>query len=167
MNNSVKVTLRVILLILTQVLIGNKMRIFDFVNPQWCILFVLWFPIRAEKALLLITSFFFGLTLDFFSNSGGIYAAAFTLIGFVRLSIFKRILNKKEFFSKQFEYNTYGTNTKILLVFSIALLFHLALFGLEYFNISSYWTVIWKAFVSSIFTTFVSVVVLSIFSPNQ
>ncbi len=167
MNNTVKVILRAVLLLLTQILIGNKMRIFDFVNPQWCILFLMWFPIRNERNSLLLSCFGFGLVLDFFSNSGGIHAAAFTFIAFSRLFIFQKILNTKEFFDQSFKYNTYGTNTKILLVFSIAFLFHFVLFGLSYFDFSALGTVLWKTFVSSIFTTFVSVVVISIFSPNQ
>ncbi|WP_010137101.1 rod shape-determining protein MreD [Ochrovirga pacifica] len=166
MNDTLKLILRAILLLLTQVLIGNKMRIFGFVNPQWSLLFVLWFPIKVETTLFLITSFFFGLSLDFFSNSGGIHAAAFTFVAFLRMPVFKKILNKKEVFEKNFEYNLYRTSTKLVMIFVLSFLFHFVQFGLSYFDISTIGTVLWKAAVSSIFTTFVTLVVLSIFSPN-
>ncbi|MDO6801449.1 rod shape-determining protein MreD [Wenyingzhuangia sp. 1_MG-2023] len=167
MNNNIKIILRAVILILSQVLIGNQMRIFDYINPQWCILFVLWYPIRTEKSTILLPSFLFGLALDFFGNSGGINAASFTLIAFLRLSIFKRLLSQNELHIKAFKYNNYGTATMIAMVFSLAFLHHLMLFSLSYFDVSFAWTIVWKSFVSSIFTTFVTVVFISIFSPNK
>lgn len=167
MNENIKIILRAIILILSQVLIGNHIRIFDFINPQWSILFVLWYPIRPEKTTMLFPCFLFGLLLDMFGNSGGINAASFTLIAFLRLSIFKRVLGTNELHVKNFTYNNYTTSTKIVMVFLLALIHHMVIFGLSYFDLALTWTVVWKSLVSSIFTTFVTVVFLSVFSPSK
>lgn len=167
MNSNLKIIFRAIILILTQVLIGNHIRIFDFINPQWSILFVMWYPIKAEKSAILFPCFLFGLALDIFGNSGGINAASFTLISFLRLSIFKRILSTKELHIKLFTYSTYRTSSNIVMVFSLAIIHHLILFSLSYFDFSHLWPILWKSLVSSIFTTFVTVVLLSIFSPSK
>lgn len=167
MNENIKIILRAVILILSQVLIGNHIRIFDFINPQWSILFVLWYPIRSEKTTMLFPCFLFGLLLDLFGNSGGINAASFTLIAFLRLSIFKSILGANELHVKNFTYNSYTTSTKIVMVLTLAFIHHLVVFGLSYFDFEFAWTIIWKSFISSIFTTFITVVFLSLFSPSK
>ena len=47
--------------------------------------------------IILIISFLLGLSIDFFSDSGGINAAATLFIAYIRLPILSAILRKNEF----------------------------------------------------------------------
>ena len=95
---NIKILIRFLLLIPLQVLIANHMRLFGYINPQICLLFVLWYPLKKDVSGFLANSFLFGLIIDMFSNSGGVNAAACLLIAYTRLpmreSIGKRLSNR-------------------------------------------------------------------------
>ena len=91
-----KILGRFLLLIPLQVLIANHMRIFGYINPQICLLFVIWYPLRKDITGLLLNTFLFGILLDIFSNSGGVNTAALLFISYVRLPIIKFIFNDKD-----------------------------------------------------------------------
>lgn len=85
MNNQfLKNIIRFVLLILLQVLILNNVQLHQLINPFIYILFILLLPIGASRWLVLVTSFLLGLTVDVFSDSGGIHAAACVLIAYIR-----------------------------------------------------------------------------------
>ena len=88
---------RFIVLVLLQVLILNKINLFGHINPMVYIVWVFLFPIRKNKTAFLLLSFLLGLTIDHFSDSGGIHAAATLFIAFYRLSLLEFILRKTDF----------------------------------------------------------------------
>ena len=79
-------TFRFVVLVLLQVLVLNKVNLFGYLNPMVYIVWVFLFPVRKNKTTFLILSFLLGLTIDSFSDSGGIHAAATLFIAFYRLS---------------------------------------------------------------------------------
>jgi len=72
-----------ILLVLLQVLVFSNMRIGAYV-PYVYVLFILIFPIKSDRSIFLFSSFLLGLSLDFFFSSGGVHAAACTIIAYIR-----------------------------------------------------------------------------------
>jgi rod shape-determining protein MreD len=50
--------------------------------PLPYLLFIILYPVNGNRSGLLITSFLLGLTMDVFSNSGGVHAAACVIILF-------------------------------------------------------------------------------------
>jgi len=85
MNNLfIKNIVRFVLLILLQVLILNNVQLHQLINPFIYILFILLLPISTSRWLVLLTSFVLGLTVDIFSDTGGIHAAACVLIAYLR-----------------------------------------------------------------------------------
>mgnify|MGYP000229647629 CR=1 FL=1 len=77
-----------IILVLLQTLVFDHMKIGDY-TPYVYVLFILLFPVNYNKSLFLFISFLLGLSLDAFSSSGGVHAAACTVIAFIRPTILK------------------------------------------------------------------------------
>ena len=98
MNNLIfSNSIRFIGLILLQVLVLNYVNLFGYLNPMVYIVWIFLFPIRKNQTFFLLASFILGLSVDFFSDSGGINAAATLFIAFIRLPILKAVLRKSDF----------------------------------------------------------------------
>lgn len=166
-SDFIKIVGRFLLLIPLQVLIANHMRIFGYINPQICLLFVLWYPLKKDVTSLLLSAFLFGIILDIFCNSGGVNTAALLFVCYVRLPIIKFIFNDKDINLKLFKYSNYGTLQKITLIFTLAFIHQLIIYVLEYFNVSYVGTILFKTLTNSLFTTFVVVIFLSIFTSTK
>ncbi|NIJ45854.1 cell shape-determining protein MreD [Wenyingzhuangia heitensis] len=164
---NIKILIRFLLLIPLQVLIANHMRLFGYINPQISLLFLLWYPLKKDVSGFLVNSFLFGLMIDLFSNSGGVNAAACLLLAYTRLPIIKFIFNDKEINLKLFKYSNYSTMPKIALIFSLAFIHQFTVYSLEYFNVSYILTILQKTFTNSLFTTFVVIIFLSIFTSTK
>lgn len=164
---NIKILIRFLLLIPLQVLIANHMRLFGYINPQICLLFALWYPLKKDISGFLVTSFLFGLIIDMFSNSGGVNAAACLLIAYARLPILKFVFNDRDLNLKLFKYSNYGTVPKIVLIFCLALIHQLTIYTLEYFSFSHILSILYKTFTNSLFTTFVVIIFLSIFTSTK
>ena len=77
--------IRYILFILFQVFVlDNIPPIHQFIVPYIYFLFILWLPFNINRFLLLIVSFLFGLTLDYFTGTPGLHAAPCVLIAYLR-----------------------------------------------------------------------------------
>ncbi|NLL28575.1 MAG: hypothetical protein GX259_07245 [Bacteroidales bacterium] len=89
--------IRFIIVFLLQALLFNYLNIFGFINPSFYLYFVLLIPFETPVWLLLIISFFTGLTQDIFVSTGGIHAAATTAIAGIRPFLSNIIIAKKEY----------------------------------------------------------------------
>ncbi|MDO9262197.1 MAG: rod shape-determining protein MreD, partial [Flavobacteriaceae bacterium] len=67
---------RFIGLVFLQILIFNNINLLGYINPYPYLAFVILFPYKKERSSLLFLSFLIGLTLDFFTDSGGVHAAS-------------------------------------------------------------------------------------------
>ena len=85
MSDLIKNILRFALFILFQVFILNEVPpLHQFIIPYIYFLYILWLPFNTNRFLLLLISFAFGLTLDYFTGSGGLHAAPCVLIAYLR-----------------------------------------------------------------------------------
>ncbi|MFN8289224.1 MAG: rod shape-determining protein MreD [Chitinophagaceae bacterium] len=85
MSDIVKNIARFILFIVIQVYVLNKIpHLHRYITPYLYYLFILWLPFSISRSWLLIVGFLTGLTLDYFTNTPGLHAAACTLIAYVR-----------------------------------------------------------------------------------
>lgn len=96
--------IRFILLLAAQVLIFNRIDLFGFINPFPYILFIILYPVNGNRSGLLISSFFLGLLMDMFWNSGGVHAAACVILAYYRPALFKFS------FGLSYEYQTVRLN---------------------------------------------------------
>ncbi len=83
--------IRFVLLVLIQVLILNNLQLPGVFNPYIYPLFLLLLPIKMPHWLLFLVGFAAGLTIDLFSNTMGMHAAASVLLCFMRPHVFKLI----------------------------------------------------------------------------
>jgi len=85
MSDLVRNTVRFVLFILVQYYVLFQIRpLHQFVVPYVYYLYVLWLPFSMGRMSLMFVSFAFGLTLDYFTQTPGLHAAACTLIAYVR-----------------------------------------------------------------------------------
>lgn len=166
-SDFIKIVARFLLLIPLQVLIANHIRIFGYINPQISLLFVLWYPLKKDKTSILLSAFLFGIILDHFSNSGGVNTAALLFVSYIRLPIIKFVFNDKDINLKLFRYTNYSTLQKITMIFILAFIHQLIIYTLEYFSIAFAGTILVKSLTNSLFTTFVAVIFLTIFTSTK
>jgi hypothetical protein len=76
---------RFILFLLVEVFVLNRVpHLHRFISPSLYFLFILWLPFFISPRWLLLIGFATGLTLDYFTMTPGLHAAACVLIAYVR-----------------------------------------------------------------------------------
>ena len=96
MSNLLKNIIRFILFILFQVFILNKVPpLHQFIIPYLYFLFILWLPFSINRFFLLVISFVFGLSLDYFTGTQGLHAAPCVLIAYVRPFLLNLLIPKE------------------------------------------------------------------------
>tara|TARA_B100000767_G_scaffold69723_1_gene66357 strand:+ start:2416 stop:2937 length:522 start_codon:yes stop_codon:yes gene_type:complete len=150
----INIFLRFVILILIQGLVFNKFDLNGIYDPYVSVVFVLIYPVKTNRIFFLIISFFFGLSLDFFSNTLGINAAAFTIIAFLKPNIMNFVFGNF--------YDPHGVKMiknyiiestiyqKILYLFLIIFIHHFFMFLLESFSIDQLYLVFKKTIFSSL-----------------
>ncbi|MCF6214275.1 MAG: rod shape-determining protein MreD [Flavobacteriaceae bacterium] len=141
-----------VILILLQVAVFNNISLFGYAQPMFYILFIFLYPITQRKSLFLFLAFLLGLSIDFFSNSGGMNAAATLFIAYIRLPILKAISRKLEFDKDLFNFNNLTFNKQFSYLFILTFVHHFIIFQLSYFKFSALGLVLINTLFSSIFT---------------
>lgn len=96
MSSLLKNIIRFILFILVQILILNEVPpLHQFIIPYIYFLFILWLPFKLNRFALLVISFLFGLTLDYFTGTPGLHAAPCTLIAYLRPFLLNLLIPKE------------------------------------------------------------------------
>lgn len=168
MNNLILINLfRFIGLVLIQVLVFNHINLFGYINPMVYISWVFLFPVRKNIGLFLILSFLLGLTIDFFSDSGGINAASILVIAFIRLPILKFVIRKTDFDYLLFNLRAVSFSKAFVFITILTLIHHFIVFSLEYFNFSSFNSIISNTIFTSIFTIIISILGIIIFTKKK
>jgi len=142
-----------ILLILLQVLFFNNIQFSGYVNPYVYIMFILLLPVEIPAWLLLLLSFFTGLTVDFFTGSPGMHSSATLLAGFVRPQIL-RVISPRDGYEAGSAPSmlTYGLRWFFIYSLVMILVHHTVLFYLEVFRLSEFFRTMLRVLLSSIFT---------------
>ena len=95
MSLLLKNTIRFILFILIQVFVLFKVPpLHRFITPYLYYLYILWLPFNMPMLSLTAIGFLFGLTLDYFTNTPGLHAAACTLIAYARPFIINVLISQ-------------------------------------------------------------------------
>lgn len=155
--------LRFFVLVLVQVLILNNINFLGYINPYIYILFIILYPVKNSRTLFIFLSFLLGLSVDLFTDSGGVHAGASVFIAFIRPPILK------------FSFGTIYENQTIkfaqtepgnrLIYFSmLTVIHHFIMFSLEIFNMSDIILIFQKTLFSSIFTILLCLLITVLFS---
>lgn len=82
---------RFIVLVAAQVLIVDHVNMGGYINPPIYLLFLLLLPFQIPGWILLISSFFLGMSVDIFSNSTGLHAASTVFAAFMRPAVIRGV----------------------------------------------------------------------------
>ena len=157
---------RFFLLLAAQLIIFNNINLFGYINPFPYILFVILFPVNGNKQLLIISSFLLGITMDLFSNSGGVHTTACLILAYARPSILKFS------FGVSYEYQTIKINDSLtserfsFLLVSVVI-HHFTLFILEVFQLSFLWDILLRTIIGTLFTLLICILLIYIFKPSK
>lgn len=161
----IKNIVRFFLLLLMQIIVFNNIELFGYINPYPYLIFILLYSVNSNRYGLLLWSFALGLTLDMFSNSGGVHTAACLVLAYFRHHIFKIA------FGLSYEYQTIkigraSLQEQLVFVSICVLIHHTVLFLLEAFSFNLLGYAMLKTLLSGIFTTIFSVLIINIFKTN-
>lgn len=164
MNNAFKISLRFLVLILVQVLFLNNIHFLGYLNPYAYILFILLLPFETPRWVLLISAFALGLSVDFFSNSLGLHAAACVFAAYFRPGVMSLITSRREY-EPGVEPSIADLGFQWFFIYALILtsLHHLMLFLLEVFRFSNFFSTLGHSFVNALFTVFVIILSQYIF----
>lgn len=167
MNSTLLVNVfRFVFLLALQILVFNNMNFWGYVSAFPYILFIILYPVNGNKANLLIASFFLGLIMDLFSNSGGVHATACVLLAYMRPAFFKFS------FGLSYEYQTIKLNEvltpeRFTFILLAVITHNSVLFLLESFEISFILDVLIRTVLSTLFTILICIILIYLIKPNK
>ncbi|GAP68874.1 rod shape-determining protein MreD [Bacteroidales bacterium 6E] len=153
----IKYFLMFIFVVLIQVLILNQLQISGYLNPYFYVLFILLLPVSTPRYLVLLLAFISGFSIDFFTDTPGLHAAATTMIGYLRTPVLYLVSGRG---SDMAEYPTLKNNgLRWFLVYSVllVLIHHFFLFYMEVFSFTGFFRTLIRVIFSTILSVFVIV----------
>jgi hypothetical protein len=167
MNSIVLVNIfRFILLLAVQILVFNNMDFWGYVSAFPYILFIILYPVNGNKYGLLLSSFFLGIVMDLFCNSGGVHATACVLLAYIRPTFFKFS------FGLSYEYQTVKLNDvltpeRFTFILLSVITHNFTIFLLESFQISFILDVLVRTLLSTVFTIITCIILIYLIKPNK
>ena len=153
----IKYLLLYLFVVLVQVLILNQLQVSGYLNPYFYMLFILLLPVSTPRYLVLFLAFFTGFTIDFFTDTPGLHAAATTLLGYLRTPVLYLVSGRG---SDIAEYPSLKNNgLRWFLIYSVVLVLvhHFFLFYMEVFSFTGFFRTLIRAIFSTILSVFVIV----------
>ena len=149
----IKNIFRFIVFVLLQVLLLNKINFLGYLSPYLYVLFILLLPFETPGWALLVFSFLTGMTIDLFSGTSGLHAAAATFTGVIRPLAIK-IVGEKPSYDITSQPGIRDMGVKWFLQYIIILVFihHFVLNLLEVFSFHEFFQTLFRAVLSSVFT---------------
>jgi len=167
MNSTVIINIvRFILLLALQVVVCKNINLFGYIDPYPYILFILLYPVNGNRAGLLVSSFFLGLILDMFMDSGGAHATACVTLAYLRPVFFKFS------FGVSYEYQTVKINDRLsperfsFILISIVT-HHLILYLLEIFRFSLILDALIRVLATTVFTLLTCIIIIYLIKPAK
>lgn len=147
---------RFLIVVAIQVIILNQIYFNGYITPYIYPLFILMLPFDVKGWVLLLSSFTLGLSIDMFSDSLGMHAAASLFMAFMRPFIIRFISIKSDFdpgTEPRIESNGWGW----IFIYTVLLIFlhHLSLFLIEEFRFDDVFRIILRTLGSTFFSVMI------------
>jgi hypothetical protein len=152
LSDLVKNIFRLAIFILVQVYVLDKIpHLHRFIVPYLYFLFVLWLPFSISRFGLLLVGFVTGLTLDYFTQTPGLHAAACVLIAYARPFIIMILIPKDtaEFNYQEPSPRGMGWAPYAVYVIVLTLMHHTYLVLLEWLDFGTFLDFIIKVFATT------------------
>ena len=153
-----------VVLVVLQVFILDNIQLNGFINPYIYILFILMLPFDISGWLLLILSFFLGLSIDLFEHTPGLHASATVFLGFCRPGIIRMVGEKEDLEPGQYP-NIRDFGTMWFFTYTVILVFlhHLVLFYLEIFRLNEFFLTLLKVIINTAISTILIIIIQFLF----
>ncbi len=153
MNIVLKNIIRFILLVLVQVAVLNNIQMSGYVNPYIYVLFILALPFEISKWLLLCVAFVLGLTVDIFTGTLGMNAAATVFMAYLRPYVLSLFAPRDGYEIGTFPNITcYGFSWFFKYATILVLAHHIFLFFVEVFSFNNFFDTLLRICFSTIFS---------------
>ena len=167
MNNVfIKNTFLFVILVFLQVTVFNNIGYLGYINPMVYLLFVVLYPYRENRISFLFAAFLIGLSVDIFSNTGGIHAASTVFVAYIRVVVLKIVFGQnfdfQELKMSQYPFSKVFSYTTI-----VVLLHHILFYFLEVFNFNHLFTTIVKIATTSVSTVVFCLLSIYVFSSQK
>jgi len=145
--------IRFFFLVFLQVLILNHINLGGYINPYFYIYFILLLPFGIPRWLLLVLAFLLGISIDIFTNTIGLNAAACLIMAFFRPLVISAISSGPEsLIGDTPTLRNQGIKWFLYYTIILVLIHHFALFYLEIFRFSEFMATFFRVLLSSAFT---------------
>jgi rod shape-determining protein MreD len=152
MSNLVKNIIRFCLLILVQVYVLNQVPpLHRLVTPYIYYVFILWLPFKMGRRTQMLLAFALGFTLDCFTNSYGLHAAACVLIAYIRPFLINVLISQEGTESNYYEpsIQSMGFTPYLTYVTILTFIHHTFLFFLQALQTGGYFYFLLKSLTST------------------
>jgi rod shape-determining protein MreD len=170
MSLLVKNIVRIILFMLVQVFVLDKIHLHQMVTPYIYLLFIIWLPFKMNRKWSMLIAFAYGFLLDSFRHNPGFHAAACVLIAYIRPFLVS-IFIPQEGADANFEEPSIKSMGGILpyaIFVTVLCFFHNAwLFLLEAWQFGNVWYFLVKTILSTLISILLIICVELIFVRNQ
>ena len=163
---TLNMTARFIILVLVQVLIFNHINFLGYINPYIYILFIILYPANNNRTLFVFLAFLLGLSVDLFSDSGGVHAAACVTVAYIR-PVFLKFSFGTVYDYQSIKFDQIDFGNKLTYFSALVIIHQLIMFSLEIFNISKIILILQKTLFSGIFTIILCLIVSILFSQKR
>ena len=161
MNSVLKNISRFVLFLAIQIIILNEVPpLHQFITPYLYFIFLLWLLFGTKRITLTLLGFVTGFTLDLFTNTPGLHAAACSAVGYFRPTLLNLLLAQEtsEDFNREPRISSMGWAPYAFYIFSLSFLHHFYLVLLEWLQFGSFGYFLGKV----ILTTLVSILLIFI-----
>jgi len=165
MNSIIKNITSAIAFILVQCLILNNINFLNSVNPLLYIYLIIYYPIINKRTVFILFSFLYGLSIDIFTDSAAVHAAACVSLAYFR-PIFLKLIFGMTYIHQVVKFRNIDIKQNLFYISSLTLFHHLILFFIEVFDSSKLILVFEKAVFTSIFTILL-IILLNLFLKNK
>ena len=159
-NQIISNIIRFFILVFVQIVILNNIQVSGFINPFLYVMFILLLPFETPGWLLLLLSFFMGLSIDMFSNTMGMHAAASVALAYFRPKVI-RVISPRDGYETESKPTVVDMGFRWFFIYTIILVFihHLILFFIESFSFHEFFSTLGRVLLSSVFT--IALIILS------
>lgn len=150
--NNVRRAIFMLLMVLIQAFILNKLNLFGYATPYLYIYIILCIEVEESVSKTMLWAFVCGLLIDIFSNTPGINAASSVMLAFIRPAIMRLYVTRESLEHGNPTLKTLGLATFTKYASTAILLHHTMLILLCYFNTGNPSDIILRIICSSAFT---------------
>ena len=155
-------------LVAFQVLVLNNLGISYYINPYIYPLFLLMLPFSTPTWALMLIGFFLGLTVDFFSNTSGMHAAATVFMAFIQPTVMRLTTSKTALETDDRpNVRSLGLNWFLTYASILLLVHHFIYFLLEIFSLHNLFSTLSKTIISAAVSLLFATLIAYLYSPEK